>query len=337
MNSTLQRSLILVGLTLACLVAFVWAMCVGLPGFGLDALLDWLTGGGNPLHQQIFWDLRLPRALLALLAGAGLALAGAGTQAVLANPLVSPSVLGLTSGAGFGAALVIMFGGSLYLSLGLPLLMAVAFAMSMLAVLLAYGLAAVKRASQETVILAGIAVSYIFSGAGIFLQYLAEYQDLRAIVFWTVGSLWSADFPAISVLLPIVLVCALTLLGLAPKLNSLILGEETALGVGVSVRRLRLGVLLLCSVLTAAIVSFTGAIGFVGLIGPHLARGLLGLDNRWLVPGSALCGALLLLLADAAARAIAWPAEIPTGVMTALVGGPFFLLQLLRRKKDWWL
>ena len=337
----LQRGPKMAGLTLTCLACAAWGMSIGLPEVGLRELFSFLTHNMDSVWQpvelrSIFLDIRLPRVLLALVAGGGLALAGAGVQAVLGNPLVSPSVLGLSAGASFGAALVILYGGALYLALGQALLMAAAFGLAMLAVLLTYALTAIRKASRETVILAGVAVSYIFSGATVFLQYLAPFQDLRAIVFWTVGSLWNADLTAVAILSPLVIICGLFLFCRAISLNSLSLGEETAASVGVNVSFLRLSTLLLCALLCACIVSFTGAIGFVGLIAPHLARSFFGQDHRWLIPGSLLCGALLLLLADNIARSLAWPEEIPVGVMTSLIGGPFFLIQLIRQPKDWW-
>ena len=327
-------------LALACLVCIVWGMSIGLPEIGVREFLSFLAHGLSSTCQptelrDIFLDIRMPRVLLALVAGAGLALSGVGAQAVLGNPLVSPSILGLSAGASFGASLVILYGGTLYLTIGQGMLMAAAFCMAMLAVLLTYALSAIRNASRETVILAGVAVSYIFSGATIFLQYLAPYHDLRAIVFWTVGSLWNAEPVTIAVLGPLVLLCAIILFSRSITLNSLSLGEETATSVGVNVPFLRLSTLLLCALLCASIVSFTGAIGFVGLIAPHLARSFFGQDHRWLIPGSFLCGALILLLADNVARAFMWPEEIPVGVMTSLIGGPFFLFQLVRKSQEW--
>jgi iron complex transport system permease protein len=324
---------------LALFACLFWALSTGLPDFGPTALGDTLfriLSGSEPepASRTVFLELRLPRAALAVLAGSGLALAGAGAQAVLSNPLVSPSVLGLSAGASFGAGLVILHGGELYRRAGISLLMGAAFALAMLAVLLTCALAALRRGSRETIILAGIAVSYIFSAGTIFLQYLAPYQDLKSMVFWSVGSLWEATPEACAVLCPLLFGAALLLLRLAPALNALALGEESAAGLGVRVKRLRFATLLLCALLSAGIVSFTGPIGFVGLMSPHLARLLLGEDNRRLLPGAMLLGALLLLGADTAARALFWPEEIPVGIMTSMIGGPFFLFLLLRGKRD---
>jgi iron complex transport system permease protein len=319
----------------------VWALSAGLPDLGLAALGDTLLRGlrGEEVEEArrvIFFDLRLSRVALALAAGAGLALAGAGAQAALANPLVSPSILGLTAGASFGASLVILYGGAAYLRLGRPLLAGAAFALAMLAVGCTCLLASFRRYSKETLILAGLAVSFIFSAGTVFLQYLAPYQDLRSIVFWTLGSPWTADLQAAGLLALADILVLAALLALAPRLNALALGEEGAWGVGVRAGRLRLLTLALCALLSACIVSRTGGIGFVDLVAPHLARGILGMDNRRLLPGAMLTGALLLLAADTAARSLAWPGELPVGVMTSLLGGPFLLFLLLRRRKAWW-
>lgn len=320
-------------LTAALGAACLWGLATGLPEFGLPELLEFLArraqGEVLPEARAIFLELRLPRVALAVLAGAALALAGAGAQAVLSNPLVSPSILGLSAGAAFGASLVILYGQAARL----PLL-AAAFAFAMLAALLTCALAALRRSSRETIILAGIAVSYIFSAGTIFLQYLAPYQDLRAIVFWSVGGLWDASPEALAVLSPLLAGSAFFMLRQAPGLNALALGEESALAAGVEARRLRLVMLLACALLSSAVVSFTGAIGFVGLVAPHLARLTLGRDARVLLPGAMLLGALLLLAADTASRALFWPEELPVGIMTALLGGPFFLAQLLRRRGE---
>ncbi|MCL1916024.1 MAG: iron ABC transporter permease [Desulfovibrionaceae bacterium] len=331
----------LAGLALALALCLIWALGAGLPELGQAELWRtlvawWRNEAVDPAWRTVFMDLRLPRIALALAAGAGLALAGAGAQAALANPLVSPSVLGLSAGAAFGASIVILYGGAAYIAFGRPLLAGAAFAMAMLAALCTCLAASLGRFSKETILLAGIAVSFIFAAGTVFLQYLAPYQDLRAIVFWTIGSLWNANFQNAGLLVLLDLTALAALLLLAPRLNALALGEEGALGVGVRAGGLRLATLSLCALVSAGIVSCTGAIGFVDLVAPHLARGLLGQDNRRLFPGAMLTGGLLLLAADTASRTLAWPGELPVGVMTSLLGGPFLLFLILRHKKDWW-
>lgn len=338
MNRTARAFLLIAALiSVICL-----ALVSGDPDISaFQALAAILPEGWFGLHvpdgiRSVILDIRLPRIGLGILAGAGLALAGAGTQAVLNNPLVSPSILGVSAGAALGANAAILFGAAATTISGQTLIVISAFSMSLLAVGLAYGLAAIRRASRETVILAGIAVGFVFSGASVLLQYLAQWQDLRAMVFWGVGSLWKADVANLSMIGLIVVVGAVLLILQASRLNALALGEETAASVGVSVGSLRVFTLLISALMCATVVSWTGAIAFVGLVAPHMTRMLIGQDNRWLLPASMMMGAAVLVAADTLARMVLWPQEIPVGVMTALLGGIFFLLLLLNRKKDWW-
>ncbi len=284
----------------------------------------------------ILYEIRLPRVLLAILVGAGLSLAGTGTQAVLCNPLVSPTILGLSAGAAFGASVCILYGGSYYNQYGEILLVLCAFSGGIIATAISYFISTIKNNSKETVILAGVAIGYIFSGITILLQYLAPFQDLRSIVFWTVGSLWNANMETVYILFPIVIIGGILFYALSTALDNLLLGEENAFAVGVSVAKLRIFSLFISTILCASIIAFTGAIGFIGLICPHITRMLFGNNHRWLIPCSMLMGAILLLFSDTVSRFIMWPQELPVGVITAMIGGPFFLYQLINRKKDWW-
>lgn len=318
------------------------ALSIGLPEIGfaetVNIFMSVISGNGiSNDNLIIFGEIRFPRIWLAVIAGAGLALSGTGTQAVLCNPLVSPSILGLTSGAALGASVAILYGVYFTFAHEHAVLMLFAFLGALSAIGAVYLFSSIKSGSRETVILAGVAISYIFSGITVFLQYIAPYQDLRAIIFWTVGSLWNADLLAIQVLTPVVLLGGIVFYVFSIQLNSLLLGEESSVSVGVNVKKIRLFSLMLSAFISASIISFTGAIGFVGLIAPHIARSLFGVDHRWLIPSSMLMGGMLLLLSDSVARYFLWPEELPVGVMTSMIGGPFFLYQLLRRKKDWWL
>ncbi len=340
-NFSPSRQIFCLAALMAVVMGLVFvATSVGLSGFGLktviSALWNWLTQAANEsdLTRMIVFELRLPRVLLALVAGAGLALAGTGVQGVLMNPLVSPSVLGVSAGAAFGAALALVLGVDL-LGAGRYLVVANAFVAASGAMLLAYALARLRRSSRETIILAGIAVGYIFSGLVSLLQYIARDEDLRSVVFWLMGSLWDARMETVILLTPIVLAGLAILLFLAWDLNALGAGEEMAHSLGVRTGRTRLLALLTATFLTASVVAFTGSINFVGLMAPHMARSLVGSDHRFVVPASALVGAGLLLAADTVARSLVWPVEMPVGVMTSLLGGPFFIYLLLWRKKDW--
>lgn len=335
------RGLILGVLFAALLAVALGGASVGLPAVGarevLGACLGWACSDWAVPDEVrlLVFDLRLPRVALGAVAGMGLALAGAATQGVLLNPLVSPVVLGVSAGAAFGAALAIVLGWDM-VGAGRWLVVGNAFAAAMLAMFTTYGIARVKGSSRETIILAGIAVGYIFSALVAILQYVARDEDLRSVVFWLMGSLWNARLATVMLILPLVAVIFALLMVYAWDLNVLAAGEEVAVSLGVKVRRLRLLVLTAGALVTAGVVAFTGAIGFVGLMAPHMARILVGMDHRYLVPASGLLGAILLLAADTAARSLVWPVEVPVGIMTSLVGGPFFIYLLWRRKKDWW-
>lgn len=332
--------LVLIGGVL--LLSILLALSIGLPEIGFietcRVIAQVISGSGiSNDNLVIFGEIRFPRVWLAVVAGAGLALSGTGTQAVLCNPLVSPSILGLTAGAALGASIAILYGVHFTFIQEHFILMLFAFLGSLAAMGTVYLFSSIRHSSRETVILAGVAISYFFSGITVFLQYIASYQDLRAIIFWTVGSLWNADLLAVQILTPIVLLGGILFYMLSIQLNSLLMGEEVSITVGVNVKKLRFISLTLSAFISASIISFTGSIGFIGLIAPHIARALFGVNHRWLIPSSMLIGALLLLFSDSLARYFLWPEELPVGVMTAMIGGPFFLYQLLRRKKDWWL
>ena len=323
-----------------CFLAF-FSISIGLPELNYTYIVNNLTSilTGQELPQEIkiiFYDIRLPRLCLAIIVGAGLSLAGTGTQAVLCNPLVSPSILGLSAGAAFGASLCILYGGAYYAEYGEMLLVLCAFLGGCIASITSYLIASLKSNSKETVILSGVAIGFIFSGITILLQYLAPYQNLRSIIFWTVGSLWNANMDTVYFLLPLVIISALLLFLLSTPLNNLLLGEENAFAVGINIKQVRIITLLISTVLCATIIAFTGAIGFIGLICPHITRMLFGSNHRWLIPGSMLMGSILLLFSDTLAKVIMWPQELPVGVITSIIGGPFFLYQLIMRKKDWW-
>ena len=294
-----------------------------------------LHPGGNDIISLIVWEIRLPRILLAICGGAGLALAGAALQGILMNPLVDPYILGVSSGASFGAALAIVLGISL--DSGSYWLVGNAFVMACVVALLVFGLARSRQASAHTIILAGLAMNFIFSALVAGLQFVARESQLRDLMFWMMGSLWNATFES-SLLISIVLALALVILiSQAWNLNAMAAGVEVAQSLGVKTGRVNLIVILTASLLTAVVVAFMGAVGFVGLLGPHMARAILGSDHRFLLPAAGLCGALLLLLADICARHLLWPMDLPVGIMTALLGGPFFIYLLLKGRKNWWM
>ncbi|KIX12963.1 iron ABC transporter permease [Dethiosulfatarculus sandiegensis] len=320
-----------------CLAASLGIASVGMVEVGQSLLsLIWPQSAPPGGADIVVFDLRLPRVLLALVVGFSLALSGAAAQGVLMNPLVSPFVLGVAPGAALGAALALVLGVGLGDDGGRFLVVANAFFMATLAMFLSYGISMVKRSSKETIILAGVAVGYIFSALVSILEYISREDTLQALVFWLMGSLWEASYQSVVIIGIIAFIAFLVLMRLSWDLNVLSAGQEVAQSLGVRVKGVRLTALLISALTTAAAVSFCGIIGFVGLMAPHMARVLVGTDHRWLLPTAGLLGALMLVVADTLARTLVWPVEIPVGIMTSLVGGPFFIYLLWKRKRDWW-
>ena len=288
------------------------------------------AGASRSVADTIVWHIRLPRVALAALVGAALALAGAGFQGVFRNPLADPYLLGAASGAGFGAALAMVTGGTVGVmgALGVP---AAAFAGAAMTVVLVVSLA--RRGWTLPIVplvLAGVVVGSCLA-AGTSFVLLAAREQAAGILTWLLGSLAFASWTKVGSLLPLVALAALTLFGAARALDVLQLGESAAAQLGVPVEALKLAVVAAGTLATAAAVSVAGVIGFVGLVVPHAVRLALGPDHRRLLPIAALWGAGFMVLADLVARTVIAPAELPVGVVTALVGAPFFLA-LLRHK-----
>ncbi|CAL9332212.1 Vitamin B12 import system permease protein BtuC [Nocardiopsis dassonvillei] len=291
--------------------------------------MPWMTDGTyTVLQDQAVWGFRLPRALLAALAGASLALAGALMQAVVHNPLAEPYILGVSSGAGVGAVLVVVGGAVGGLSLSTA-----AFAGAAGATAAVYLLARRNgRIAPQRLILAGVALGALFSAVTSYLTLTTEAQNVFSVMFFLLGSVSAATMG--SLLAPaLALLVALAVVGANVRgINALLAGDEAAASLGVSVDRLRTVLLLVSALLVGAVVSVSGSIGFVGLIIPHIARILVGTDHRVMLPVSVLGGAVFLAAADLMARTVAAPVEIPLGILTAVVGAPFFLW-LLRRDR----
>lgn len=323
---------VLGGLVLVALAGLLGLLAGSVPVAPTDVYEALVHGqGADASVVSIIRDLRLPRVLLGMLVGASLALAGASFQGILRNPLADPYIVGTSAGAALGAALGIV----LHLPSPLPWLSpvpALAFLGALGAMVLVYRLARIgNTVPVETFLLAGVVVGS-FAGAMVsFLLTLAR-EDLPRIVFWLMGSLAQADGDRVALVAPYLLVGGVGLFLLSPALNLASLGDEAAWSLGVEVERLKLQVVLAGSLVTAAAVSTSGLIGFLGLAVPHLARMIVGPDHRVLLPASALGGAAFLVLADTAARTVAAPTELPVGVLTALVGAPFFFWLLHRRR-----
>jgi iron complex transport system permease protein len=284
--------------------------------------------------DTIVWGLRLHRIFLAVVGGMALAIAGAVMQGILKNPLASPFTLGIASAAGFGAALAIVMGAGFVG--GEYLIIANAFIFTILASMAVYGLAKYKGISPETMILAGIAIMYLFSAMTSFLQYVGKAEQVQEVVFWMMGSLGRSSWDKVWIVTAIVAICFPYLLLRSWDINALGAGDETAKSLGVNVERTRVLCMMLVSLITASVICFTGTIGFIGLVAPHITRMVIGGDHRFLLPASALVGGLLLLAADTVARTILSPVILPVGIMTSFLGVPFFIYLFLRRKKALW-
>ncbi len=276
----------------------------------------------------LFVRLRLPRVLMGALVGAGLAMSGTLSQAVLRNPLASPFTLGISSGAAFGAALGILWGGASQWCMA-----GNAFAFAALTAFMALGLARLCDSRPETLILGGVAIMFLFSAATSLLQYVATEYQVQAIVFWGFGNLGRVGWPELGVAAAMILLPIPFVLKLSWDLNALLAGEETASSLGVNVRRLRIGGIIAVSLMAAGAICFTGVIGFIGLVAPHIARLALGSEHRFLLPGSALFGAVLVVLSDVLSRNICPPQIIPIGILTSFLGVPFFFWLLMRNAR----
>jgi iron complex transport system permease protein len=312
----------------------LWAVVLaGAPFIGSNpvSLEDVLRG--EPSASTIFWQIRIPRVLLSLLAGAGLAVSGLSFQTLFRNPLAEPYTLGIAGGAALGAVLALRVeGGEL---LGLPLVAFASFAGAVGATILIVGLA-LRRQGVETpiLLLAGVAVSLSSSAIILFLQYLSDSTQTFRMVRWMMGGLAVVGYTEVLWLLPWVLVGNAVLLALRWELNLLLTGEELAASRGVDLARLRFRVLLATSLMVGALVAVAGPIGFVGLIVPHILRRFVGHDHLFLAPACLLGGGAFLTVCDAAARTVMAPAELPVGILTALLGGPFFLWLLILRSRE---
>ena len=286
------------------------------------------------LADVCVWNLRLPRIFLGIVAGIGLGLAGAVMQAILRNPLASPYTLGISSGAGFGASLAILAGagilGGKYLIIGN------AFIFALLVAFIILGLSSRKGATPETMILAGIAMMYLFGAMTTILQYFGEAEAVKEAVFWMVGDLNRASWSVVTIVSVVIALCVPYLMAKSWDLNVMGAGDETAKSLGVNVKRTRVITMVVSTVMVATIVCFTGTIGFIGLVAPHMTRLAIGGDNKYVLPVSGLLGAVILISADLVARRIIAPVILPVGAVTAFMGAPLFLYLIMRRRREYW-
>ncbi|MGX6608045.1 FecCD family ABC transporter permease [Micromonosporaceae bacterium Da 78-11] len=329
---------VLATLVLATPVALVLAIGTGAvwisPAEVWAVVSGHLTGRppADLLADQIVWQVRTPRVLMAFVVGAGLAVAGAVLQAVVRNPLADPYVLGVSSGASLAAVAVLTVGGlagtGFVAAIGVS---GAAFAGAVVTLVLVLALGRRQgRLDPPRLLLAGVALSYLLQAGTTFLQLRVSSNQLAAVLFWLLGTVAGADWTDLALPALLVTTSTLGLMAYGRQLNALLLGDDAAASLGVHVHRLRLLLLVVAAALTAAVISVAGGVGFVGLVAPHGVRLLIGADHRRLLPAAALTGGVFLVLADLLGRVVALPLELPLGVITAAAGVPFFLI-LLRR------
>lgn len=291
-------------------------------------------------QRFILLNVRLPRVIMAMVTGASLAAAGVIMQGVLQNPLASPFTLGVSSGASFGAAVGIVLGASVFgftrATLNPSLVASNAFIFGCLSLLIVYAIGQTHPGNNAILLLSGVAVSSLF-GAGVSaLRYFSNNESLRDLAIWLMGGFWSVTWRNVLLLTITSFPSWLFLYRFSLDLNCMIAGDDIAKTSGVKVSFVRLSCLLLTTLIASASVAFSGVIGFVGLVAPHITRSILGQDYRYLLPGTTLFGALLLLVADTVARTIIAPVEIPVGIIMSLLGGPFFIYILIQNGKRVW-
>lgn len=323
-----QKTLWLAGLIGLTAAVGIFAVSQGAYDLSPLRVLQALVGGAPGAADIVIWKIRLPRILSAVVSGWGLSLAGLSIQTLLKNPLGSPSTLGISQGAAFGAALAIVVFGA-----GVFSVTAFAFAGAMGATLIILLLARIRRLSPEAIILSGVALSSLFASATILVQYLATETELAVVVFWTFGDVARSNWREIGLVAAATLATMAWLMIRRWDLNALTAGEEAARGLGTHVARVRLQGMMAAALVAAMVTAFHGVIAFVGLIAPHMARRLVGDENSLLIPFSAILGALLLLLADTLGRVLIGSGALPVGVVTSFMGAPMFLFLLVRGRR----
>lgn len=321
-------------------IMLIYSISVGAVTIPPYEVLQTLMGQSvSTKWDSIIWNIRLPQALAAIVAGAGLSVAGVVMQSILRNPLGSPFTLGISNAGAFGAAVsVIILGTGKMQSttadaviINNPYMTTiVAFIFCLLATGIILLISRIRAASPEVMVLAGVALSSLFTAGTMFLQYFADDTQLAAVVFWTFGDVGRANWLEFKIMAVVVLLSTLFFMINRWDYNAIDAGDETAKGLGVNVERVRMVGMIVAALVSAVIVSFLGVIGFVGLICPHMVRRLIGDDQRYLIPGSTLLGGILLLASDTAARIIISPYVLPVSILTAFMGAPTFIYLLLR-------
>lgn len=333
------RRIAILTVLLICLMISVAAdMALGPARYSLSQVISAVLSPADVDVQLrvVIWDIRMPAALMAVTVGACLSLAGAEMQTILANPLASPFTLGISAAAGFGAALGLVAGVAVFPAAVEYMIPINAFLMAIAASLFIYGVSTLRGVTVETIVLLGIALVFTFNALLSLLEYLASEQALAAVVFWTMGSLTKATWTKVAVTGAILVIVVPLFARKSWALTALRLGDDKAASFGVNVRALRLETMLLVSLLAAIPVAFVGTIGFIGLVGPHIARMVVGEDQRFFLPGSMISGALLLSVTSVVSKMLIPGAILPIGVITALVGVPFFFSLIFTNRRRAW-
>lgn len=335
------KRLMLLGLAFAAVIAVIWSLNIGASSVDLKTVYrvirdlfipdDALTAG----ERVIVLKVRLPRICASILAGILLANSGLLMQGVFQNPLVSPYTMGVSNGASFGASLAIIFSANLaFLNLGDYLTPLFAFVFAAITMFMVQGIGKVGKNATATLLLAGVAVGHLFSGLVSLIKYTADEEKLPDLVFWQMGSVSDATWLQIGIMLAVVVVGQIVLTRYAWDLNVMATGEESAISLGVNYKKIRTIAFLTSTLMTGVAVAFSGIIGFVGMVAPHVSRLIVGNDYRYTIPTASVCGALLLLIADSISRLLSTTIGIPIGVVTNLIGVPFFLWLIVRKKQE---
>ncbi|CAI8960935.1 iron complex transport system permease protein [Pseudomonas sp. IT-P44] len=334
----LRKRLILVALAVLLVFSVLLDLALGPASYSLKEVLGALFSPDTASAQVrvVMWDIRLPVALMAVAVGAALSLAGAQMQTILNNPLASPFTLGLSAAASFGAAMGLAFGVALFPLAAQYMVPLNAFIMAMLCALLIHFLSMRRGVTAETIVLLGIALVFTFNALLALVQFFATEQAVAAVVFWTMGSLTKATWPKLGVICAVILITLPIFAKRAWALTALRLGDDKAASFGINVRSLRFQTLIMVSLLASFPVAFVGTIGFIGLVGPHIARMLIGEDQRFFLPASLLTGALILSASSVVSKTLIPGAIFPIGVVTSLIGVPFFISLILGGKKNTW-
>jgi len=334
----LRKRLILAGLTTRLVLSVLLDLALGPASYSLGEVLGALLSPDSAPAQVrvVMWEIRLPVALMAVAVGAALSLAGAQMQTILNNPLASPFTLGISAAASFGAAMGLAFGVALFPFAVQYMVPFNAFVMAMLCALLIHLLSLRRGVTAETIVLLGIALVFTFNALLALVQFFATEQAVAAVVFWTMGSLTKATWPKLGVVCLVILITLPIFAKRVWAMTALRLGDDKAASFGINVKRLRFQTLIMVSLLASFPVAFVGTIGFIGLVGPHIARMLIGEDQRFFLPASLITGALILSASSVVSKTLIPGAIFPIGVVTSLIGVPFFISLILNGKKNSW-